>query len=234
MVGNDILKIERGRGGSGLAGVRATTLAGVMKTALRVAMMLALLLTMPSAALAQGTEQSETIATTSATYTPNGLTVEGTHFTISNGRSTADYDGMAAYHSNGGITVTAKGTEWITKVVITCGRNPENVTDETITVSPGTKTIGDGGTITVENVNASTFNLKSRVSSGAPLFNQFVVYYQPTYSVSLKEGTKDADKWKAKAGTGELKALPLEGVAQKPPLAVMLPPSIVMLPQAIS
>ena len=90
MVGNDILKIERGRGFSGLAGVRATTLAGMMKTALRVTMMLALLLAMPSAAQAQS-------ATT-------------------------------------------------------------------------------------------------------------------TYKVTLKEGTKDADNWKAKAGTGEAKALPLEGV----------------------
>ena len=36
MVGNDILKIERGRGFSGLAGVRATTLARVMNTSARV------------------------------------------------------------------------------------------------------------------------------------------------------------------------------------------------------
>ena len=35
-----------------------------------------------------------------------------------------------------------------------------------------------------------------------------------TYKVTLKEGTKDADNWKAKAGTGDLKALPLEGVAE--------------------
>ena len=35
-----------------------------------------------------------------------------------------------------------------------------------------------------------------------------------THKVTMKEGTVDADKWKAKAGTGEAKALPLEGVAE--------------------
>ena len=34
-----------------------------------------------------------------------------------------------------------------------------------------------------------------------------------TYTVSVKTGTVDADKWKAKAGDGTLQALPLEGVA---------------------
>lgn len=34
------------------------------------------------------------------------------------------------------------------------------------------------------------------------------------YDVTLKAGTTDAANWKAKAGDGELKALPLEGVAE--------------------
>ena len=208
----EILTRGPGRGMPRRARVR-DLVSGALAWLARSAALAALLLTMPSAAQAQGTEQSETIATTCGTTTHDGLTVEGTHFTISNGNSVADIDGMMAYDSKGGITVTAKGTEWITKVVITCGRNPENVTDETITVSPGTKTIGDGGTITVENVNASTFNLKCSVETLAPYFKQFVVYYVPTFSVSLKDGTDDADKWTAKAGEAtEFSKLPLTGV----------------------
>ena len=210
MVGNDILKIERGRGFSGLAEVRATTRARVTTMLIGVTMMLALLLAMPSAALAQGTEQSETITTTCESQT-FGLTVEGTHFTIKNGSNVANLHGIEAHVTKGGITVTAKNSERITKVVITCEYHPEEVTDNNISVSSGTMTISDGGkTITVKNVNATTFNLNS--SEFTP-FSQFVVYYL-TYKVSLKEGTVDADNWKPKAGTGEAKALPLEGVAE--------------------
>lgn len=34
----------------------------------------------------------------------------------------------------------------------------------------------------------------------------------PTFSLSLKEGVKDADKWTAKVGTGDAKALPIGGL----------------------
>ena len=36
---------------------------------------------------------------------------------------------------------------------------------------------------------------------------------QTTHKVSMKEGTEDATSWQGKAGTGEYKSLPLEGVA---------------------
>ena len=36
---------------------------------------------------------------------------------------------------------------------------------------------------------------------------------EPTYTVSLKEGTDDATSWQGKAGSGEYQSLPLEGVA---------------------
>ena len=127
--------------------------------------MLVLLMTAVTGAWAQ--EQSETIATTANI-------VEGTHFTISISEdSYADEDGMLA---DGGITVTSKNGETITKVVITCTCYTELVNDGTTSVSSGTKEITNGGgTITVTGVNASTFTFTC--SDDYPQFGQFVVYY---------------------------------------------------------
>ncbi|MBR0514757.1 MAG: hypothetical protein IJK06_10990, partial [Clostridia bacterium] len=128
------------------------------------------------------TEQSETIATKAST-------VNGTHFTIS--CNIAYSTGMKAYEGNGGITVTPKNNEYITKVEITCASNPGYVTDTNTTVSSGTVAITDGGgKITVTDVNASTFNFKCGSSNS--LFNQFVVYYldsPPVASVTSSGGT---------------------------------------------
>ena len=41
-----------------------------------------------------------------------------------------------------------------------------------------------------------------------------------TYSVTMKDGVKDADKWTVKVGEGEYQALPLEGVAAGTALSV--------------
>ena len=132
---------------------------------LSLVLMLGLMAGMSLTALAE-TEQSETIATTSRT-------VNGTHFTISSYFADSTY-GMIAYKGQGGITVTPKNNEYITKVVITCDWQPGYVTGTT--VSSGTVAITDGGgTITVTDVNASTFNFKC--GSSTPAFNPFVVYY---------------------------------------------------------
>ena len=126
--------------------------------------MLVLLAAVATGAWAQ--EQSETIVTTDNI-------VEGTHFTIDNHGNNADEDGMDA---DGGITVTSKNGETITKVVISCTYNPGSVNDGNTTVSSGTKEITNGGlTITVTGVNASTFTFTCSVNS--PQFGQFVVYY---------------------------------------------------------
>ena len=172
------------------------------------AMALSALLCLATTGAMAAQEQSETIATTANT-------VEGTHFTISNGSKYVDGDGMDAH--NDGITVTAKNGETITKVVISCTYQPDRVNDGNTSVSSGTKEITNGGgTITVTGVNASTFTFTC--SDNTPQFGQFVVYYaasaEPTgYSVSLKEGTEDASNWQGKAGEGEYQVLPLEGVA---------------------
>ena len=125
--------------------------------------MLVLLMTAVTGAWAQ--EQSETFTTTAKI-------VEGTHFTISSNDGYADDDGMCA--DDGGITVTPKNGETITKVVISCTYYPEEVNDGNTSVSSGTKEITNGGgTITVTGVNASTFTFTC--SEGQ--FGQFVVYY---------------------------------------------------------
>ena len=126
--------------------------------------MLVLLAAVATGAWAQ--EQSETITTTASI-------VVGTHFTISNNHFYADGDGMSA---DGGITVTAKNGETITKVVISCTYQSGNVNDGNTSVSSGTKEITNGGgTITVTGVNASTFTFTC--SNSGPQFSQFVVYY---------------------------------------------------------
>ena len=140
--------------------------------------LLVLLMTAVTGAWAQ--EQSETIATT------DNNVVEGTHFTISNGGEYADEVGMCAY---GGITVTPKNGETITKVVISCTYGQDCVNDGTTSVSSGTKEITNGGeTITVTGVNASTFTFTC--SDDWPQSGQFVVYYTeapagPTESIDL-------------------------------------------------
>ena len=133
-------------------------------------------------------EQSETIVTTD-------YTVEGTHFTISNNDHFADSDGMNA---DGGITVTSKNGETITKVVISCTWDPGNVNDGNTSVSSGTKEITNGGgTITVTGVNASTFTFTCS-SDKFPQFGQFVVYYT---EASASSGPKVA--WDEAKKTGK-------------------------------
>ena len=139
--------------------------------------MLVLLMTAVTGAWAQ--EQSETIATTD-------YTVEGTHFTISSNDGYADDEGMCA--DEGGITVTPKNGETITKVVISCTRASAKVNDGNTSVSSGTKEITNG-TITVTGVNASTFTFTC--SDDVPQFGQFVVYYTEapaTVAVTAHEG----------------------------------------------
>ena len=143
---------------------------------LTLALVLGLMPGMSLTALA-ATEQSETIGTTATT-------VNGTHFKISASKNYA-HATYGVYGLDGGITVTPKNNEYITKVVITCGYAPSYVTNDRTTVSSGTKTITDGGgTITVTDVNASTFNFYC--NSGMAMFNQFVVYYLDTYEVTYK------------------------------------------------
>ena len=142
------------------------------------------------------TEKSETITTTTAENNYNGATVNGTYFTISNIGSLVGPKGMVAY---GGITVSPKNTEYITKVVITCGSQSDQVSDNNTSVSSGSKAI-EGSTITVTNVNANTFTFTCK--SPVARFNQFVVYYldsatpASSYSVTITAGdhmTKTTD-----------------------------------------
>jgi hypothetical protein len=51
-------------------------------------------------------------------------------------------------------------------------------------------------------------------------FQSFVPAGPATYTITLAEGTEDADKWTVKAGEGEYQALPLEGVAANTAVSV--------------
>ena len=160
-----------------------------MKQLKKTLLTLVALLAVTTGAWAQ--EQSETIITTDNT-------VEGTHFTISNGGEYADEVGMCAY--GGGITVTSKNGETITKVVISCTYGPDLVNDGTTFVSSGTKEItNDGETITVTGVNASTFTFTC--SDDGAQFGQFVVYYTEA-SEPAPSGTPVAIDWTAASKTG--------------------------------
>ena len=153
----------------------------ILSLLLTLVLLVGLLPGMSLTALAE-TEQSETIATTATT-------VNGNHFTISASKNFA-HASYGVLGLDGGITVTPKNTEYITKVVITCGYAPSYVTNDRTTVSSGTMTITDGGgTITVTNVNASTFNFKC--NSGMAMFNQFVVYYLDSAPVPVTNITLD-------------------------------------------
>ena len=176
--------------------------------------LLALLMTAVTGAWAQ--EQSETIAT-------RAKIVEGTHFTISNNGKYADEEGMNA---DGGITVTPKNGETITKVVISCTFTPEYVHDGNTSVSSGTKEItNEGETITVTGVNASTFTFTC--SNSGPMFGQFVVYYTeapaaPAESIDLT--TTDNLTWTLASMPGydvelEVEYYPLATLATLPAAA---------------
>ena len=176
--------------------------------------LLVLLMTAVTGAWAQ--EQSETIATTAKI-------VEGTHFTISNNGKYADEEGMNA---DGGITVTPKNGETITKVVISCTFTPEYVHDGNTSVSSGTKEItNEGETITVTGVNASTFTFTC--SNSGPMFGQFVVYYTeapaaPAESIDLT--TTDNLTWTLASMPGydvelEVEYYPLATLATLPAAA---------------
>ena len=86
----------------------------------------------------------------------------------------------------------------------------------------GVSTIPSGATITVVSVmteNDGPGYIAFKVKQGMIIQKITVVTMvktgnDETYKVSLKADTKDDDKWKAKAGEGDAKALPLEGVAE--------------------
>ena len=126
------------------------------------------------------TELSETIITTSETAL-------GDHFIIT---TDDNYDNDGMYANFYGITVEPRNNEYITKVIITCGYLEEGVSDSNTRVSSGTKIItDDGGTITVTNVNASTFNF---ICESGSQFSQFTVYYLDSpagYNVTITAGS---------------------------------------------
>ena len=166
-----------------------------MEKKFRLLLLLALLMTAATGAWAQ--EQSETIETASTT----GTTVyTGEHFKIT---ASLSCDGagivLAKPSNNGGkATIEALNGEMITKVEMHLRYGGTYATKTTATKGELVATDKTGeNDISVINVNANSVVIGTTQSGSWIQVNKFVVYYSvpPTYTVSLKEGTKDAANW---------------------------------------
>ena len=166
-----------------------------MEKKFRLLTLLVLLITAATGAWAQ--EQSETIETASST----GTTVyTGEHFKIT---ASLSCDGagivLAKPSNNGGkATIEALNGEMITKVEIHLRYGGTYATKTTATKGELVATDKTGeNDISVINVNANSVVIGTTQSGSWIQVNKFVVYYSvpPTYTVSLKEGTKDAANW---------------------------------------
>ena len=75
------------------------------------------------------------------------------------------------------------------------------------TIDPITVVVAEDGALTIGA------KLETNTTLWSCWDNFKLTYYGPLmYSVTLADGTQDADKWQAKAGDGEYQSLPLEGL----------------------
>lgn len=113
---------------------------------------------------------SETIATASGDE--NMIYFSGDHFTVSAPDGT--YVDQTGVRGKNGITVSAKNSETITKVVISCGFDAESVNNDNVTATAGSCTVNNG-TVTGNNVNSSSLTF---TCSSIGQFNSFTIYYE--------------------------------------------------------
>ena len=90
---------------------------------------------------------------------------------------------------------------------------PGNATDKSVTWSSSNEavaTVSNDGVVTA--VAAGTATITVTTTDGAKTATCAVTVAEPTYTVTVKEGTEDASNWRGKAGEGEYQELPLTGL----------------------
>lgn len=167
-----------------------------MEKKFRLLLLLALLMTAATGAMAQ-TETLLTTITPTGKDTYSETTAGVVTVTLSNVRR---YDGNYGWlwKESGSVTVEAKEGYTITRCVF-----KQNDKDPvTITTSPFAITFdGSGDCVQNDDMDGVT---SIEVYGNAPA---------PTgYTVTLKDGVKDADKWTVKVGEGQAQALPIGGL----------------------
>ena len=114
-----------------------------------------------------------TLASESFTTNKGITTYNGTHFTITC-TNVGDEDGIQIGRNNT-LTITAKGSETITKVEFRCEVGVKYVGQTTVTAGTLNWT-GSSTTGSIDNVNATTVTM-SNSNSGWITINQITVYY---------------------------------------------------------
>ena len=161
-------------------------------------LLLALLLTAATGAWADESSESFTTTSGASSYT-------GEHFKISVD-DVGDVDGFYL-EENTYARIEALNGEIITKVEFTQGG--WSITD--LRSAVGTTTYV-GEVATVSGVNATSLTVNADIGLQIKAVKVYYTAGPAGYTVSLKDGVKDADKWTVKVGVGQAQALPIGGL----------------------
>ena len=103
---------------------------------------------------------------------------------------------------------------------------PAEATDKSVTWTSSDETVATVTDGVVTAVGAGTATITATATNGTADTGDdvsatcAVTVAEPTYTVTVKEGTDDAANWQGKAGEGEYQSLPLEGVAANTAVSV--------------
>ena len=107
-------------------------------------------------------------------------------------------------------TLTLGETETVTLIPTVL---PGDATDKTVTWTTSNASVATVADGVVTAVAVGTATITATSNDDATKTATCTVTVSPAgYSVALKEGTDDANKWQGKAGEGEYQALPLTGL----------------------